>query len=144
MTSTTTGPASHRDDAPANNGPLDHHLHISTQDEGASLVVRVFGRLDWATISQMRAVLKGYMADKALILDLSDMTSLDCAGTGLILTTILETKKQGEQVVVVTSDPTVLEVLYAVGTAVVVPIVATLKDALRSLDSDPVMEHFLP
>jgi anti-sigma B factor antagonist len=109
-----------------------HECHVTDDTYHGTLVVRVEGRLDWATAGQLRDALQACEDEPALVIDLGPMTSFDSVGLGVILATMARTTSR-DHVVVVATDPETLDVLWAVQVDEVVPVVASLEEASRWL-----------
>jgi anti-anti-sigma regulatory factor len=119
---------------PAGSGPA-HECCLLSDRHGAVRVVRVIGRLDWATEDRVRVLLRDDCPDRNLIVDLSSAI-LDAAGTGVVLAATAMARTRGQQLVFVVADPVELEALTAAGLDIVVPVVASVGDALDWLGAD--------
>lgn len=106
-----------------------HECRVTVNTCHHAPVVRVIGRLDWATAGPIRDALHAQGREPAIVIDLSSMTSVDSAGVGVILTCLGRTLSRGGRVVVVATDSGTLEVLRAVQVPEVVPVVASIEDA---------------
>jgi len=110
-----------------------HECRIVTEHRGATCLVRVKGQLDWATGAGLRDQLRDSCSEPSVIIDLTDMTSLDSVGTGILLAAVARADHRAQRLALVTDDPATLEVLLCTGLGLVVPIVATSDDAVRLL-----------
>jgi anti-anti-sigma factor len=112
-----------------------HNCEIRTKVTGVVRVVRVTGRLDWATASSFRDGMRDEWIDEMLIVDLSRMSGIDSAGTGVVLAAAARAHHRGQQLVMVTVDPILVEVLSSLGPSV--PIVSSPAEAWRLLCTAP-------
>lgn len=99
--------------------------------------VQVAGRLDWAGVEQLRPVLDAAPDAGGLVLDLREVTSLDAAGTGMVLARLARMQRGGRPVAVVAGHPAVHHVLSSAGRGSAVPLCTDLDEA-RRLVSAPV------
>ena len=103
-----------------------------TADTGEPVrTVQVAGRLDWAGVEQLRPVLDAAPAAGALVLDLREVTSLDAAGTGMVLARLSRMQRDGQPVAVVAAHPAVHQVLASAGSGCGVPLLTDLDEARR-------------
>lgn len=68
----------------------------------------------------------------ALIVDLTDVSFIDSTGLGVLVTALKHTREAGGSLDVVVAAPRVLKVLALTGLDVVIPLHATLDEALGS------------
>ena len=108
-----------------------HECQIVTELKGAVRVVHLAGRLDWATAGTFRDRMRDDWRDDLLIVDLSRMTGVDSAGTGVVLAAAARARHRGQQLVIVTVDPVLVEVLSCLGPSV--PVVSSPAQAWRLL-----------
>jgi anti-anti-sigma factor len=108
-----------------------HECQIVTEMKGAVRVVRVSGQLDWSSAGLFRDRMRDEWVDGMLILNLSRMSGIDSAGTGVVLGAIARARDRRQQLVTVTVDPVLIEVLSYLGPAT--PIVASQAEAWRLL-----------
>ncbi len=76
--------------------------------------LRVFGRLDVETVGELRPALLDYPSPKVL-LNLSDVESIDAAGMALVMMARIELEATGIRFVVECSEPKLTGVLMAAG-----------------------------
>jgi anti-anti-sigma regulatory factor len=112
-----------------------HECCLLSGLHGAVRVVRVVGRLDWKTDIRFRDLLRDECPERSVIVDLLN-ASLDAAGTGVVLSATARARKRGQQMVFVIADPVELEVLASQGLGFVVPVVASVSEALNWLGAD--------
>jgi anti-anti-sigma factor len=108
-----------------------HTCQIMTALKGTVRVVRVTGRLDWATASAFRDRMRDEWVDGRLIVDLSRMAGVDAAGTGVVVAAVARAQHRGQKLVMVTVDPVLAEVLWTLAPSV--PIVSSQAQAWRLL-----------
>jgi anti-anti-sigma factor len=94
--------------------------------------LRVFGRLDVETVGELRPALLDYPSPKVL-LNLSDVESIDAAGMALVMMARIELEATGIRFVVECSEPKLTGVLMAAGLPRFVTIAPRRLDALRAL-----------
>ncbi len=111
-----------------------HDCRLVSEYHGTVRVVRVFGCLDWTTACEFRDLMRDTCTDAMVIVDLGATTRMDSAGTGHLLTATARTKRRGQQLVMVVADPLMLEVLTGTGLDGVVPVVASVSEALLLVD----------
>lgn len=68
----------------------------------------------------------------ALIVDLTEVSFIDSTGLGVLVTALKHTREAGGSLDVVVAAPRVLKVLALTGLDVVIPLHATLDEALAS------------
>ncbi|MDQ2726905.1 MAG: STAS domain-containing protein [Actinomycetota bacterium] len=112
-----------------------HDCRLVSEYHGAVRVVRVLGCLDWTTACEFRDLMREECTEAMVVVDLGGTTHMDSVGTGHLLTATARTKRQGQQLVMVVADPLMLEVLTTTGLDTVVPVVATVSEALFWLDA---------
>jgi anti-anti-sigma factor len=106
-----------------------HECRIDTKLTGVVRVVHVTGRLDWATASSFRDRMQNDWTDEMLIVDLSRMSGVDSAQTGVLLAAAARARQRGQHLVIATVDPILVEVLASLGPEV--PIVNSPAQAWR-------------
>ena len=114
-----------------------HECHLINDHLGPAHVVRVVGRLDWATNGQLHDVLCEGCPEPVVVIDLTAMTGSDAAGTGTLLVAAARAEERGQQLVVVAPDMLEREVFEATGLGTVVPIVTSEAKAWQWLDAHP-------
>ncbi len=112
-----------------------HDCRLVSEFHGTVRVVRVFGCLDWTTAGEFGDLMRDECTDATLIVDLAATTRVDSVGTGHILAATALTKTRHQRLVMVVADPLLVEVLAATGLGAVVPIVASVSEALLWLDA---------
>jgi anti-anti-sigma factor len=108
-----------------------HECQMVTELKGTVRVVRVSGRLDWATAGRFRDRMRDEWRDDRLIVDLSHMAAIDSAGTGVVLAAAVRARHRGQHLVIVSLDPVLIEVLSSLGPSV--PVVNSQAQAWRVL-----------
>jgi len=97
-----------------------HECEIVTKLAGVVRVVSVTGRLDWATASSFGDQMRDDWIDEMLIVDLSRTSGVDSAGTGVVLEAAARARDRRQQLVIVTVDPILVEVLSSLGPPIAV------------------------
>lgn len=108
---------------------------MTSQVEGRS-VVAVSGELDAHVAPDLQATLDPLLAvsQPAIIVDLSGVPFIDSTGLGVLVTTLKRVREAGGTLDVVASAPRVLKVFALTGLDVVIPLHATLDEALLPRD----------
>src|ERR671912_504154 len=89
---------------------------VAVEHLDGTVVVCPVGELDLATAPELERVLNGLSGDaSALLLDLSGLTFVDCAGLGPIRETVREAALLGRQVRMSGARPLVQRVLELTG-----------------------------
>jgi anti-anti-sigma regulatory factor len=114
--------------APTRRRP-DHQCDIEDDRIGLVRIVRVVGRLDWATMGGFRDLMLEKVTEFVVIVNL-DRAELDAAGTGIVMTTAATAIKRGQTLVFVVTNPIELEVLESLGLSFMAPVVASEREAL--------------
>ena len=95
-------------------------------------MVAVSGELDVHTAPELQAELDRLSrpAGAAVIVDLSDVAFIDSTGLGVLVSTLKHVREAGGTLDVVVVAPRVLKVFALTGLDVVIPLHATLAEAL--------------
>jgi anti-anti-sigma factor len=99
-------------------------LKLTIQDHGDRATIQVAGEVDLATSPQLQAVLVD-LVDRGfhqLIVDLGQVTFLDCAGIGMLIDTRRRVLAHGGSLKLVRPRPFVQRVLALTGMTTVFPI----------------------
>ena len=119
--------------------PVEHGCQIVSEHVGPISVVHVTGGFDWATAPQFCEQLRDQCTDPTVVIDLSHTTTIDSAGTGALLAAVVEAKRRGQRLVVVSVDPIEIEVLRDLDPNLVAPVFGSLAEAFGWLGAhDPV------
>jgi anti-sigma B factor antagonist len=105
---------------------------VTTSTEGDAAVVAAAGELDAHTAPALAAAVDP-LADRAqgaLVIDLSGVDFVDSTGLGVLVGALKRVREAGGRLDVVVTSPRVLKVLGLTGLDVVIPLHATLDDAL--------------
>jgi anti-anti-sigma factor len=97
-----------------------HECRMETKLKGAVRIVHVSGRLDWLTARMFRDRMRDDWTDALLIVDMSGVSGVDSAGTGVVLAAAGRARHRGQELVIVTVDPVLMELLSALGPSVAV------------------------
>lgn len=110
-----------------------HECHIAVEQAGPVRVIRVRGRLDWATAGAFRDRLRDEWTQGPLIIDLGQASGMDSSGTGVVLAAAIRAQRRGQPLVIVSLDPVLIEVLSSPGLGLSSPIVGSPAAALHRL-----------
>jgi anti-anti-sigma factor len=97
-----------------------HECHSEAELKGAVRIVHVSGRLDWVTAPAFRDRMRDEWTDGLVIVDLSSLSGVDSAGTGVVLAAAARARHRGQELVIVTVDPVLIGVLSSLGPSVAV------------------------
>jgi anti-anti-sigma factor len=111
----------------------EHKCQVVVEHAGAVRIIRVRGRLDWATAGSFRDRMCNEWTQGPMIIDLGDATGMDSSGTGVVLAVAVRAQKRGQLLVIVSLDPIVVEVLSSPSLGLSVPIVGSREAALHLL-----------
>ena len=117
------------------NSVAGHECEFITKLTGTVREVRVTGHLDWASASSFGNRMRDEWVDDMLIVDLSRVSGVDSAGTGAVLAAAGRAGERGQQVVIVTVDPILVELLSSLAPSVA--IVSSKVEAWRLLCAPP-------
>lgn len=97
-------------------------------------VVVVAGELDAHTAPELKAVLDplAQTAECAIVVDLGEVGFIDSTGLGVLVTTLKHVRESQGRLDVVVQTPRVLKVFALTGLDVVIPLHATLDEALQA------------
>lgn len=103
----------------------------SEQRDGHAIVTAV-GELDAHSAPALQAQLEPLTAqpNAAVIVDLTDVGFIDSTGLGVLVTTLKHVREVDGRLDVVVTSPRVLKVLAITGLDVVIPLHATLDEAV--------------
>jgi anti-anti-sigma factor len=110
-----------------------HQCQIDVEHAGPVRVVRVRGRLDWATAASFRDRLRDEWTSGPLVIDLGGASGMDSSGTGVVLAAVARAQRRGQPLVLVSLDPILKEVLSSPSLGLSVPIVGSCAAALHLL-----------
>jgi anti-sigma B factor antagonist len=99
---------------------------------GRVTVCQVVGNLEFATAADFRSALADLGA-RHLVLDLSGMAFIDSTGVGALLGALRRAREHGGDVVLCSPRPSVSRVLGLVGIGRLVPIAASVDEAVTAL-----------
>jgi anti-sigma B factor antagonist len=107
-------------------------LTVQASQVGEASVVSVAGDLDVHSAPVLQADLAqiSRRPGVTLVIDLSDVEFIDSTGLGVIVTTLKHVREADGTLAVVSSTPRVLKVFAITGLDVVIPLHATLAEAL--------------
>jgi anti-anti-sigma factor len=110
-----------------------HECQLVTEQLGPVRVVKVVGHLDWTTAGSFIRLVCDECRGPALVVDLLGTESIDSAGTAGLVVSTRTAKERGQRIVVVTTDPLVLDVFDSAGLSAIVPVFASTADAMNWL-----------
>lgn len=108
-------------------------LDIRVEEAGDYVVCRPIGELDAYTVSQFRESLAELAASPRLLIDLSEVPFMDSAGLGALIGGIRRAREAGGDVAVACSRPTLTRLLHTTGFDRIVPVTATVDEAVKAL-----------
>lgn len=109
-------------------------LEIEVDDNGSHTLCRPIGELDAYTVTDFRDSLVGLATKPRVVIDLSEVPFMDSAGLGALIGGIRRAREHGGDVAVACSRPTLTRLLHTTGFDRIVPVTATLDEAIAALD----------
>ncbi|MDX6257214.1 MAG: anti-sigma factor antagonist [Frankiales bacterium] len=111
-------------------------LTVSTGQNGPFTVVTISGEIDIATVPQLRDALETplHQTDPCLILDLTDVRFCDSSGLALLVAT-RRRLPDGAPLRLAGAQPIVARVFQLTGLTHVLPMFATVSDAVAASDT---------
>ena len=109
-------------------------LKLAVQDHGDHAMIKIGGEIDLATNPQLQAVLVD-LVDRGLhqlIIDLDQVSFLDCAGIGMLVDARRRVQEHGGSLKLVRPAPLVRRVLEVTGMTAVFPIDSSPEEALAT------------
>jgi len=113
-------------------------LKVTEDDvDAATHVLALRGELDVATVRRLADPLREAIAagKTALVVDLGELTFLDSTGLMVLLNGLRRVVRQGGNLVIVCTNPTVLRLFDITGTATTFTVVGSRKEALDAARS---------
>jgi anti-anti-sigma factor len=114
-----------------------HQCRIVTDHRGSVRLVRVSGRLDWATAGQFRDLMRDDCTEPEVVIDLAQTDTADAAGTGVLVAAAVRAAQRGQRLVIVSNDAMLLEVMGYLELDAALPIVSSQEEALLYFDRHP-------
>jgi len=102
---------------------------------------RPIGELDSSTAQQLREALGSQPAPRRLVIDLSQVPFVDSAGLGALIGGIRRTREAGGDVAISAPHREVLAVLRTTGFDRILPVTASVEEAVAALDELDVEAH---
>lgn len=105
---------------------------VATTERDGRAVVSASGELDAHSAPALQAQLEPLTVRQhaAVVVDLTDVGFIDSTGLGVLVTTLKHVREVDGRLDVVVTSPRVLKVLAITGLDVVIPLHATLDEAL--------------
>lgn len=109
-------------------------FRVETSERDGRSIVSAAGELDAHSAPLLEAEVRelSMVAGGALVIDLSEVSFIDSTGLGVLVTALKHTREAGGRLDCVVSTPRVLKVLALTGLDVVIPLHATVDEALAS------------
>jgi len=108
-------------------------LKIETEDHGRAYVVRLSGDVDLQTVTILQGALDGRVHNsRNVILDCQHLTFIDSTGLKLLA----DLYKQGRRFVLIAPSPTVRKILGITGLHMLMPVAASVEEALNVLTEE--------
>ncbi len=110
-------------------------MNIESRREGTSLVLKADGRVDGTNASEFQAAMKTEIdaGDKAVVLDLENMTYISSAGLRVVLLIAKDLQRQGAKMVACALSESVKEVFVISGFDKIIPIHDSQDAAIGSI-----------
>jgi anti-anti-sigma factor len=97
-----------------------NQCELAMEERGQYAVISISGDLNWHSVERMHETVTTTGGSKLLI-DLSDLTAMDSAGTAALISTYLQGHRAGRQIAIVAAGFSAA-VLHDVGLSEVVPV----------------------
>jgi anti-anti-sigma factor len=106
---------------------------LSIESDVSVPVVRLQGELDCASAQDLEAALSGQLqAHRAVVLDLTELSFLDCAGLGVVLAIDHRARRAGRRILLANPAPAVARLLTLTHCDVILETRSSLAEALDS------------
>ena len=107
------------------------HLEVGVEAATAeTTVIRADGELDMATVGKLEEALQPVAHDRGIIIDLTQCTFLDSSAVRVLVATSRAVGEAGGTLALVASNPTILRVLEIAAVDTMMPVHATVDQAL--------------
>ncbi len=104
-------------------------MHVRLEITDDYVVCRLEGTLEWATVGSLRAAMGLLDSVPRIVIDLSDVTFVDCAGVSALVGSIRRVRDKGGRVIVRSTRERVNQLLATIGFDRVVPVATTVEQA---------------
>jgi anti-anti-sigma regulatory factor len=121
----------HESEVTAPAADVQHYCRFVDRLQDGAHLIRVFGRVDWATAARFGDFMSK-ATEAEVVIDLSEAT-IDSAGTGALIGFVTRALKRDQRVVLVTSDQLQHELFAAVDLDLAVPVVWGEPEAFQAL-----------
>lgn len=125
---------------PAHSGASDNsggrfEIHYQMRDRGVA-IIQLGGRMDGKAVHALGQTIKDMFRQDhfRLIFDCSAMTYITSGGVGAIVSAITEAQANGGDIVLIQPSPNVKHVIALLGLNELIPVSASLKDALATFN----------
>jgi anti-anti-sigma factor len=110
-------------------------MNVESRREGTSLVLKADGRVDGTNASEFQDAMKAEIneADRAVVLDLEDLTYISSAGLRVVLLIAKDLQRQGAKMAACSLSDPVREVFVISGFDKIIPIHDSQDSAIGSL-----------
>lgn len=107
-------------------------IHVTTHEDHA--VCRPEGEIDAFTVARLKARVGELSDHPRLVIDLNDVSFIDSAGVGAMVSIVRAAREQHGAVAVASGRPAIGRLLHTVGFQRLVPVRETVEEALAALD----------
>ncbi len=110
-------------------------MSISTDRQGAALIVKANGRVDGANALEFHEALEASIGsdDRAMVLDLGGVSYISSAGLRVVLLVAKTLQKQKARMAVCSLSDSIREIFEISGFDKIIPVYGTPDDAIGSL-----------
>ena len=110
-------------------------MNVESRREGTSLVLKADGRVDGTNASEFQDAMKSEIneSDRAVVLDLQDLTYISSAGLRVVLLIAKDLQRQGAKMAACSLSDPVREVFVISGFDKIIPIHDTQDSAIGAL-----------
>ncbi|MCY4365574.1 MAG: STAS domain-containing protein [Chloroflexi bacterium] len=110
-------------------------MNVESRRDGTNLVLKADGRVDGTNASEFQDAMKGEIeeSDRAVILDLEDLTYISSAGLRVVLLIAKDLQRQGAKMAACSLSEPVKEVFVISGFDKIIPIHETQDAAMGAI-----------
>jgi anti-sigma B factor antagonist len=110
---------------------------IHTETAGGTTVSHPVGEFDAFNASEFRAAMEAMTSLPRLVIDLSGVSFVDSAGLGVLIGATRRVHELGGAVVLAAARPALARILRDTGVSRIVPVTATVEEAIEALGDEP-------
>lgn len=108
-------------------------LDVQIREQDGATFCRPVGELDTLTVATFRQSLAEVVTGAPVVIDLSEVSFVDSAGLGALISGVRRSRELGGAIVVACAQPSVERLLSTTGLDRIVPVVANDEHAIAAL-----------